>query len=180
MARKPEEVEAAMELARAAGVSEALLERMGGYTGCVGVLDTGRPGPVTTLCFDIDCLAIEETKDENHLPNREGFASTSPGLSHACGHDGHTAIELGLAEETARMIRAGEKLPRNVLFVFQPAEETTGGAGRICETGVFEKYRVTRIFGLHLWPNLPEGSVWSRPGPMMARSNEVTLKVCLL
>ncbi len=75
MARKPEEVEAAIELARAAGVSEALLERMGGYTGCVGVLDTGRPGPVTTLRFDIDCLAIEETKDENHLPNREGFAS---------------------------------------------------------------------------------------------------------
>ena len=105
------------------------------------------------------------------------FASERPGRMHACGHDGHTAIELGLAEETARMIRAGEKLPRNVLFVFQPAEETTGGAGRICETGVFEKYRVTRIFGLHLWPNLPEGSVWSRPGPMMARSNEVTLKV---
>ena len=64
-----------------------------------------------------------------------------------------------------------------MVLLFQPAEETTGGAGRICETGVFEKYRVTRIFGLHLWPNLPEGSVWSRPGPMMARSNEVTLKV---
>ena len=63
------------------------------------------------------------------------FASERPGRMHACGHDGHTAIELGLAEETARMIRAGEKLPRNVLFVFQPAEETTGGAGRICETG---------------------------------------------
>lgn len=60
MARKLEEVEAAIELARAAGVSEALLERMGGYTGCVGVLDTGRPGPVTPLRFDIDCLAIEE------------------------------------------------------------------------------------------------------------------------
>lgn len=53
------------------------------------------------------------------------FASERPGRMHACGHDGHTAIELGLAEETARMIRAGEKLPRNVLFVFQPAEETT-------------------------------------------------------
>ena len=98
MARKPEEVEAAIELARAAGVSEALLERMGGYTGCVGVLDTCRPGPVTALRFDIDCLAIEETKGENHLPNREGFASTRPGLSHACGHDGHTAVGLGVAQ----------------------------------------------------------------------------------
>lgn len=105
------------------------------------------------------------------------FASERPGRMHACGHDGHTAIELGLAEETARMLAAGERLPRNVLFVFQPAEETTGGAGRLCETGVFERYGVTRVFGLHLWPNLPEGSVWSRPGPMMARSNEVTLRV---
>ena len=78
MARKPEEVEAAIELARAAGVSEALLERMGGYTGCVGVLDTGRPGPVTTLRFDIDCLAIEETKDENHLPNRRASPPRVP------------------------------------------------------------------------------------------------------
>ena len=70
MARKPEEVEAAIELARAAGVSEALLERMGGYTGCVGVLDTGRPGPVTTLRFDIDCLAIEELFDANKLDQK--------------------------------------------------------------------------------------------------------------
>lgn len=70
MARKPEEVEAAIELARAAGVSEALLERMGGYTGCVGVLDTGRPGPVTTLRFDTDCLAIEELFDANKLDQK--------------------------------------------------------------------------------------------------------------
>ena len=66
MARKPEEVEAAIELARAAGVSEALLERMGGF----GVLDTGRPGPVTTLRFDIDCLAIEELFDANKLDQK--------------------------------------------------------------------------------------------------------------
>ena len=64
------EVEAAIELARAAGVSEALLERMGGYTGCVGVLDTGRPGPVTPLRFDIDCLAIEELFDANKLDQK--------------------------------------------------------------------------------------------------------------
>lgn len=70
MARKPEEVEAAIELARAAGVSEALLERMGGYTGCVGVLDTSRPGPVTTLRFDIDCLAIEELFDAIKLDQK--------------------------------------------------------------------------------------------------------------
>ena len=139
-------------------------------TGTLARIEGAQPGRTILLRGDIDALSVNE---ETGLP----YASEVPGVMHACGHDGHTAIELGLAEETARMIRAGEKLPRNVLFVFQPAEETTGGAGRICETGVFEKYRVTRIFGLHLWPNLPEGSVWSRPGPMMARSNEVTLKV---
>ena len=98
------------------------------------------------------------------------FASERPGRMHACGHDGHTAIELGLAEETARMIRAGEKLPRNVLFCLPARRGDDGRRGRICETGVFEKYRVTRIFGLHLWPNLPEGKrlVASRPddGPL--------------
>ena len=135
MARKPEEVEAAIELARAAGVSEALLERMGGYTGCVGVLDTGRPGPVTTLRFDIDCLAIEETKDENHLPNREGFASTRPGLSHACGHDGHTAVGLGVAQWLADN---KETLCGKVKLVFQPAEEGVRGAAAIAASGVLD------------------------------------------
>ena len=122
------------------------------------------------LRADMDALPVDECTG---LP----FASQKPGRMHACGHDGHTAIELGVAEEVSRMLKAGAKLRRNVLFVFQPAEETTGGAGRLCETGVFKKYNVTRAFGLHLWPNLPEGSVWSRPGPMMARSNEVTLRV---
>lgn len=135
MGRKPEEVEAAIELARAAGVSEALLERMGGYTGCVGVLDTGRPGPVTTLRFDIDCLAIEETKDENHLPNREGFASTRPGLFHACGHDVHTAVGLGVAQWLADN---KETLCGKVKLVFQPAEEGVRGAAAIAASGVLD------------------------------------------
>lgn len=135
MARKPEEVEDAIELARAAGVSEALLERMGGYTGCVGVLDTGRPGPVTTLRFDIDCLAIEETKDENHLLNREGFASTRPGLSHACGHDGHTAVGLGVAQWLAD---DKETLCGKVKLIFQPAEEGVRGAAAIAASGVLD------------------------------------------
>ena len=68
-----------------------------------------------------------------------------------------------------------EPFPRNVLFVFQPAEETTGGAKRVCESGVFERHRVTRIFGMHLWPDLPAGSLASRPGPLLARSSETTI-----
>ena len=69
------------------------------------------------------------------------------------------------------------ELPRNVLFLFQPSEETTGGAGKLCESGVLERYRVRRIFGLHLWPGLEAGTIASRPGPLMARSNEVTVTV---
>lgn len=87
MARKPEEVEAAIELARAAGVSEALLERMGGYTGCVGVLDTGRPGPVTMLRFDIDCLAIEELFDANKL-DQKTLEATSPATTNSRSRQG--------------------------------------------------------------------------------------------
>ena len=129
-------------------------------------------GAKETVAFRADMDALPVTECTGLF-----FASGKPGRMHACGHDGHTAIALGLAAETSRMIKDGVQLPRNVLFVFQPAEETTGGAERLVDAGIFEKYGVTRIFGLHLWPNLPEATVWSRPGPLMARSNEVTLTV---
>ena len=128
--------------------------------------DLGRASTVA-LRADMDALPVSEMTGAP-------YASERAGHMHACGHDGHTAIELGLAEETARMIRAGEKLPRNVLFVFQPAEETTGGARMVCESGVFERYKVERIFGFHLWPDLPAGVIASRPGALLARSSEVT------
>ena len=120
------------------------------------------------LRADMDALPVAEATG---LP----FASAHAGRMHACGHDGHTAIMLASAESAAAALAAGEKFPRNLLFVFQPAEETTGGAKSICESGVFERYGVTRIFGLHLWPKVPLGRIASRPGPLMARSNEVTL-----
>jgi amidohydrolase len=121
------------------------------------------------LRADMDALPVAEATG---LP----FASRHAGCMHACGHDGHTAIMLASAESAAAALRAGGKFPRNLLFVFQPAEETTGGAKSICESGIFEKYGVTRIFGLHLWPKVPLGRIASRPGPLMARSNEVTLE----
>ena len=98
------------------------------------------------------------------------FSSQHSGRMHACGHDGHMAMAL----ELGRRLRGKENLPHNVLLVFQPAEETTGGARRICETGVFERLRVKAIFALHLWPGLPAGTLAGLPGPMMARSAEVT------
>ena len=124
-------------------------------------------GKRDTVAFSADMDALPVTEQKHHTN-----ASTPPGQKHASGHDAHTAQALVLAEYAASHLK---ELPRNALFVFQPAEETTGGAKRICETGILEKYRVRRVFGLHLWPGLPEGSVWSRPGPLMARSSEVTV-----
>ena len=134
-------------------------------TGVAAYFDAGRPA---TLAYraDMDALPIQE---ETGLE----FASRHPGKMHACGHDGHMAIALELARRLARR----EVLPHNMLLVFWPAEETTGGAQAICHSGVFDQYRTKAIFGLHLWPDLPAGVLASIPGGMMCRSSEVTLTV---
>ena len=115
---------------------------------------------------DIDALPIEE---KTGAP----YASTHPGKMHACGHDGHAAIAL----ELARRLSVKRTLPHNVLLVFQPAEETTGGAKDLCDTGIFRDYKVKAIFGLHLWPGLEAGTVASRKNELMARSCEVTIDI---
>ena len=125
-------------------------------------------GQEKTIAFraDADALPIAEATG---LP----FASQYPGRMHACGHDGHMAILL----ELARRLDRKKSNPCNVLLIFQPAEETTGGAQSICATGVFKKYRVSAIFGLHLWPGLESGVVASRPREMMSRSCEVKVDI---
>lgn len=126
-------------------------------------------GKAETVAFraDMDALPVTESTG---LP----YASEHPGRMHACGHDGHTAMALTLAEYVSTHLA---ELARNVLFLFQPAEETTGGARRLCESGILERHHVTRVFGLHLWPGLPAGQMFTRPGPLMARANEVTVTV---
>lgn len=126
-------------------------------------------GRAETAAFRADMDALPET-EETGLP----FASEHPGQMHACGHDGHTAMALALAEYVGARL---EELPRNVLLIFQPAEETTGGARLLCETGILERLRVRRIFGLHLWPGLPEGTVWAKPGPQMARASQIDVGI---
>ncbi len=125
-------------------------------------------GKAQTLAFrsDMDALPIGENTG---LP----FASCHPGRMHACGHDGHMAILL----ELARRLGEQKSCPNNILLIFQCAEETTGGARPICESGVLEEYRVKAVFGLHLWPGLPAGELFSRPGPMMAGSCEVDVEI---
>lgn len=114
---------------------------------------------------DMDALPVTE---QTGLP----FASQHAGKMHACGHDGHMAMLLALADRLA-----AEKCPRNVLLIFEPAEETTGGAERICRTGLLEAYRVREIYGIHLWPELPAGEIASKAGGMMSRSCELTAEI---
>lgn len=125
-------------------------------------------GRDTTIAFrsDADALPIQEKAD---LP----FASRHPGCMHACGHDGHMAMLLDLAE----WLDGQAVLPNNVLLVFQPAEETTGGAKDICQSGLFAQHNVQCIFGMHLWPDLPAGVIASRKNELMSRSCEVTVTI---
>ncbi|MBQ9148430.1 MAG: amidohydrolase [Oscillospiraceae bacterium] len=133
----------------------------------------------SSLCAWFDCgadHAIAFRADCDALPICERgdlpYVSTHPGAMHACGHDGHMAILLELARRLS-----GKKLSHNVLLVFQPGEESPGGARHICESGVFEKYNVRVIFGLHLWPGLPAGVVHSRENELMSRSCEVNVDI---
>lgn len=132
------------------------------------------------LCawFDFGCKeALAFRTDADALPitekSKADYASRHPGKMHACGHDAHMAIAL----ELARRISGREGMRWNILIVFQPAEETTGGAKDLCKTGVFRKFNVQAIFGLHLWPGLAEGIIASRKNEMMSRSCEVTVDI---
>lgn len=125
-------------------------------------------GKESAIAFraDADALPIQE---QNDVP----YASQHPGKMHACGHDGHMAILL----ELARRLSEKKNLPHNVLLLFQPAEETTGGARDLCETGILKEKNVTAIFGLHLWPGIEKDTIASRKNELMARSSEVTVDI---
>ena len=127
-------------------------------------------GKEKTIAFraDMDALPIqEETGIE--------FASCHEGKMHACGHDGHMALLLGFAEELHQL--ADSEFKHNVLLVFQPSEETVGGAQPICETGIFEEKNTFAIFGTHLYPFLEKGAIGSRPNEFMACASEVDITV---
>ncbi|MEO0758261.1 MAG: amidohydrolase [Cyanobacteria bacterium J06648_16] len=126
-------------------------------TGIVAIIPGQRPGPVLAIRADMDALPIQEL---NEVPYR----SQHPGKMHACGHDGHVAIALG----TVYHLHHRNDFAGTVKVIFQPAEEGPGGAKPMIEAGVLEAPHVDAVIGLHLWNNLPLGTVGVRNGPLMA------------
>lgn len=122
----------------------------------------------STLAFrsDIDALAITEKNDIDYKSENDGFM-------HACGHDGHMAALLGLAKR----LKTLEIHKYNYLLIFQPAEESKGGAKDIVESGIFDKYHVIAVFGMHLMPFLDEGIIGSKAGALMAECRELDVKI---
>lgn len=143
-----------------------------GRTGVVGILKGGRPGKVVAVRADMDALPIPELND---VP----YKSTVDGVKHACGHDAHVAIALGVAEVLSRL---RSQLPGTLLMLFQPAEEGDPdggktGALRMLDDGLFASPRPSAIFGLHVLPTIDAGVIGLNIGPAMASADRFTLTV---
>ncbi|AWI52887.1 amidohydrolase [Aquabacterium olei] len=137
-----------------------------GKTGVVGVIQ-GRPGPrAIGLRADMDALPMTEHNTFAH-------ASRHPGRMHACGHDGHTAMLLA----AARHLASNRDFDGTVYLVFQPAEEGGGGAREMIRDGLFERFPMDAIFGMHNWPGLPAGTFAIKDGPCFASSNDFTIRI---
>ena len=136
-------------------------------TGVIGVLRAGNGSDTIGLRADMDALPIQETTGLPH-------ASTVPGKMHACGHDGHTTMLLG----AARYLAETRNFDGTVYFIFQPAEEGEGGGRVMVEEGLFEKFPMRHVYGMHNWPGRPVGDFAMRPGPIMAATDQfvITLK----
>ncbi len=166
--------ELSFEEVRTAGVAADRLRELGlrpqtgvGKTGVVADLSYRRQAPRVMLRADMDALPILERRDRE-------YHSQNDGVMHACGHDGHVAIGLAVAEVLARR---GDKPPADVRFVFQPAEEGAGGAAAMLRDGVLEAPAVHAAFGLHLWAELPLGTIGISRGPLMAAVDKFTIRV---
>jgi amidohydrolase len=143
------------------------VQRAVGQTGVVGLLAGQKPRPTVLLRFDMDALPVTEENDAE-------YKSRSEGLMHACGHDGHLAIGLGVAR---LMARYRKQMAGTIKFVFQPAEEGLGGALAMIADGVLEDPRPDVALALHLWNHIPLGQVRVTAGPCMASSSVFTLRV---
>ncbi len=154
-----------------------ILERLAGLdvedvrplakTGATALVRGGRAGPCVLWRADIDALPVPE---KSGVP----FASQNEGVMHACGHDSHAAIALGLAQLTSE---ARESLAGSVRFVFQPAEEASGGAALCIEEGILEKPHVDRCLGLHISADVPVGEINVAAGPFFAAPTSLRIEI---
>jgi len=160
--------ELAFEEHRSSDVVAAFLQSLGievhrglAGTGVVGILRNGDSTRSIGLRADMDALPVHE---QNLFPHR----SRHQGRMHACGHDGHTAMLLGAAQ----VLAGSSDFNGTVVFIFQPAEETDGGARVMIEQGLFERFPVDAVFGMHNWPGLPAGQFAVHGGPVMACADQ--------
>src|SRR5438105_11967717 len=141
-----------------------------GRTGVVGVIKGKQPGngeiKVIGLRADMDALPIEEA---TNLPH----ASKTPGLMHACGHDGHTAMLLG----AARYLAETRNFAGDAVVIFQPAEEGGAGAAAMIKDGLMDRFGIEQVYGMHNGPGIPIGSFAIRSGPVMAATDEIDIKI---
>lgn len=135
-------------------------------TGLVGVLKAGSSARAIGLRADMDALPIQEMNEFAHR-------SRHSGRMHACGHDGHTAMLLAAAEYLA----ATRHFNGTVYFIFQPAEEGEGGARVMIEEGLFDRFPMESVFGMHNWPGLPAGQFAIMPGPVMASTDQFEITI---
>jgi hippurate hydrolase len=167
--------ELGFEEVRTAGIVARSLELLGievhrgiGKTGLVGVIRGRRcdSGRMIALRADMDALPMTEQ-------NTFGHRSTKPGLMHGCGHDGHTAILIGVAKYLAHT----RNFDGTAVLIFQPAEEGLGGAKAMIEDGLFDIFPCNAIYAMHNWPGLPPGKIGINPGPMMAAADRFEIVV---
>ncbi len=169
--------EPGFEEVRTSGIVAKKLQSMGievqtevAKTGVVGLLRGGHPGKTIALRADMDALKMDENNPD--LP----YASKTPGVMHACGHDGHVSMLLAAAQILSEM---KEDLHGNVKFIFQPAEEGVNGGGArvMVKEGALENPSVDAIVGIHIWASMPIGSIALREGPMMASSDSFNARI---
>ncbi|WP_351015285.1 amidohydrolase [Shewanella sp. AC91-MNA-CIBAN-0169] len=150
------------------------------HTGVVAILKGGKPGPLIGLRADMDALPVTEVVDLPFTSKvTDTYRNQTVGVMHACGHDTHVAMLMGVAEN---LVKVKDSLAGDVMFIFQPAEEGApegeqGGAELMLKQGLFAKRKPEQVFGMHVTSSMPTGMIGLRSGPAMASEDSFTIKV---
>ena len=150
------------------------------HTGVVAILTGGKPGPLIGLRADMDALPVTEVVDLPFASKvTDTYRNQTVGVMHACGHDTHVAMLMGVAEN---LVKVKDSLAGDVMFIFQPAEEGApegeqGGAELMLKQGLFAKRKPEQVFGMHVTSSMPTGMIGLRSGPAMASEDSFTIKV---